>query len=54
MEGSGDGVLCGSVGSEYKLVRVQAGWDVVFDVLENQFLKALHQNGGECHRAVVI
>ncbi len=36
-------VLCGSVGSECKLMRVQAGWDGVFDVL-NQFLKALHQN----------
>ncbi len=54
MEGSGDVILCGSVGSECKLVRVQAGWDVVFDVLENQFLKALHQNEGECHRVVVI
>ncbi len=40
-----------SVGSDCKLVRVQAGWNVV---LENQFLKALHQNGGECHRVVVI
>lgn len=48
VEGSGDGILCGSVGSKSKLVRVQAGWDVVLDVLENQFLKALHQNGDEC------
>ncbi len=54
MEGSGDGILCGSVGSECKLMRVQAGWDFVFDVLENQFLKALHQNVGECHRAIAI
>ncbi len=30
-----------------------SGWDVVFDVLENQFLKVLHQNVGECHRVVV-
>ncbi len=28
----------GSVGFECKLVRVQAGWNVVFDVLKNQFL----------------
>ncbi len=51
MEGSGDGILCGSVGTERKLMRVQAGWDD--DVLKNQFLKALHQNVGECYRAVV-
>ncbi len=54
MEGTGYGTLCGSVGSECKLVRVMAGLDVVFDVLENQFLKALHQNGGECHGAAVV
>ncbi len=51
---SGDGILCGSAGFECKLVWVPAGWDVVFDVLENQFFKALHQNGGECHRVVVV
>ncbi len=34
-------------------VRVKASWDVVFDVLENQFLKAL-QIGGVCHRAVFV
>ncbi len=54
MESSGAGILCGSAGSECKLVRVQTGRDVVLNVLENQFLKALHQDGGECHRAVVI
>lgn len=50
---SRDGVLCGTVGSVSKLVRVQAGWNVVFDVLENKLLKALHQYGGECHRPIV-
>ena len=45
---------CGSVGSESRLVRVQAGRDVVFDVRENQFLNTLHKNGGKSHRAVVI
>lgn len=34
----GYGILCGSVGSESTLVRVQSGSDVVFDVVENQFL----------------
>ncbi len=48
MEGSGP------VGSECTLVRVQAGWDVVIDVVKNQFLKTLNQNGGECHRAVDV
>ena len=38
MKGSGYCILCGSVGSESILTRVQAGRDVVFDVLENQFL----------------
>lgn len=36
------------------LVRDRAVWDVIFDVLVNQFLKVLHWNGGKCHRAVVI
>lgn len=31
-------------------LKVQGGCDVVFDVLENQFFNALHQNGGDCHR----
>lgn len=35
-------------------LRVRAGWEVALDVLENHFLKALHQNGGECHRAVIV
>lgn len=43
MEISRKGILCRSTGSEYKLVRVQTGWEVVFDVLANQFLKALYQ-----------
>lgn len=42
MEGSGYGVLSGPVGSECILERVQAVWEVVFDVLENEYLKALH------------
>ncbi len=45
VEGSGDGVLWGSVGLESKLMRVQTGWYVVFDVLKNQFLKVIHQGG---------
>ena len=45
VKGSRCGILCGSVGSESILVRVLADWDVVFDVLENQFLKLLHQDG---------
>ena len=36
------------------LARVQAGRDVISDVLENYILKALHQDGGESHRAVDI
>lgn len=54
MEGSRDGIFCESVGLVCELVRVQAVWDVVFDVLGSLFLKALLKNGGECHRAVVI
>ena len=33
---------------------VQAGSDVVFYVLENQFLKELYRYGGETHIAVVV
>lgn len=54
MEGSGDGKFCGSVGSESKLVSVPAGWDVVIDILENFFFKALTLHGDECHKAVVF
>lgn len=35
-------------------MRVQAGWDVALDVAVNQFLKALNQNWGECHRVGVV
>ena len=51
---SESGILCGSVGSESILVRVQAVRDVVSDVLESQFLEALHQDGGESCRMVVF
>lgn len=34
-----------SVHSECKLMRVPAIGNVVFDMLESRFLKALHQNG---------
>lgn len=39
---------------DHMLVGVLAGRDVVLDVLDNQLLKALHKNRGECHRAVDI
>lgn len=32
---------------KYILVTVPAGEDVVFDVVSNQFFKALHQNRGD-------
>ena len=48
------GFFCGSVGSESRLVRIQAGRHVVIDVVENQLLKALHQDGVGSHRVVVI
>lgn len=32
-------------------MRVQAGRDAIFDLLENQFHQALHQDGGEGHMA---
>lgn len=54
MKGSRCGSLCGAVGSEGILVSVQAGKDVIFDVLENLFLKTLPRDRGESHRALVI
>ena len=54
MKGIGYRTFYGSFGSESILVRVQAGRDVVSDVLEDKFLKQLHQNGGKCHRAVIM
>ena len=44
MEGSGYGIISGSVGSECMLVRVQASKDVLFSVLEDQFLKTLQRD----------
>ena len=46
--------LCGSVSYASMLVRVQTGKHVIFDVLVNQFLKAIHQDGVESHRVIVI
>ena len=42
---------CRSVGSESTLVRVQAGWDDVSNVLKNQFFIVFHR--GESQRLVV-
>ena len=50
MEGSGYGILCGNLGFECIPLGVKACRDVVFDVLEDQFLKSLNQNELECHR----
>lgn len=36
------------------MLRAQAGRGAVFDVLKNQFLKTLHHDGSESHRAVVV
>ena len=33
------GILCGSVGSESGLVKIQAGRHVVIDVLENKLIR---------------
>lgn len=54
VKGGGYGVLCESVGSESILVVVQAGRDVILDMMENQFLKGPHQDVGESHRVVVV
>lgn len=53
MKGSCYDILGGSLGPESIMVRAQAGLDVVFVMLENQFLKALYQDGVECHMAEV-
>ena len=54
VKGSRYNMLCGSVGSDSILVRVQADRNFVSDVLEKQFLETLPQNGGDSHRVVVI
>lgn len=35
-------------------MRVLAGRDAIIDVLKNKFVKAIHQDGVECHSVVVI
>lgn len=43
MEGWGDGVLCGSAGSKWKLVRVQTGWDgAQFIILKTTLWAVFH------------
>lgn len=42
---SNDDILYGSVGCEWKLAKVQAGWHAVFDLPENQLLRVVLQNG---------
>lgn len=54
MKDSRYGILCGSIGPENILGKVLSGIDVIVDVLENQVLKALHKDGGECHKALII
>lgn len=54
MGGRGYGILTESAGSDCTLLRVRAGWDILFDALERQFLKALHTNWSECHGGLVI
>ena len=54
VKGGGHGVLCESVGFESILVRVQAGRDVILDMMENQFLKGPHQDVGKSHRVAVV
>lgn len=44
MEGSGYGIVSGSVGSECILDRVQASRGVLFSVMEDQFLKTLQRD----------
>lgn len=36
------------------MLGVQAGRDVIFDVLQNQLLNTLCQDWGECHREVIV
>lgn len=43
----------GSICSECSLVGVQAGWDAVLHVLENQFFKICYGNEHECQSLVV-
>lgn len=52
VEGRLDGMLSGSVGSESKVVRVQAR--MLFMMCRNQLFKAHYQHGGDCNRAVAL
>nr|XP_049575848.1 uncharacterized protein LOC125968620 [Syngnathus scovelli] len=54
VEGRADGILRGPLGTVRKLERVNGGGENGLDVLHDQPLKALHDDGRQCHRAVVI
>lgn len=52
-EGNGEGILCGCVASEYKVVSVvQADWDVI-PSLERRLLDQMAQMGLHCNRHVL-
>ena len=53
VEGYVDGIFHGPVCSVCKLMRVKRGGKGGFDVLLNQFLKALHDYRCKCIRSVV-
>ena len=54
MEGGGDCIISGPVGPICKLIGVQGGREFKLDVWHDKPLEALHDDGGQCHRAVVI
>lgn len=48
MESYDDGVLCGSVRTICKMIVVDICEEIVFDVLKNQSLEALHNYRDDC------
>ena len=48
------GILCAPISGVRKLVWVQSGWEAVVQVCQDQSLEALHNDGCEYYRAVVI
>lgn len=54
MESGGDNVLSGVIWPVGKLEEVESGWEYGGNELLYQPLKALHYDGSECDRPIII
>ena len=54
MQGQGDGVCCGPVAAVGKLYWIEAIWETAIDLCHDWPFEALHNDGCQSHRTIVI